>query len=119
MPVGDLDDDDDIDVIDLHFILESFRCSSSCGDEDLNTDGVVDEIDLDIVVTQLSCGDDNQDNIKEAMREIGLKESDWDAMVDSFGTEDEDNYVCWMIHYVVCDPFCEHTLATCPGSDPY
>ena len=132
-PIGDINNDGVVNVLDLIDLLLCFGQPAvpGCEAEDVNDDGVVNVLDLiDLLLDfglNCSCADPEAQpqSLEEALEEAGLDEDDWDDFMDIMQTgtqEEKDNWHCWMTHYLSChDPFgtCNPPPPNCPGSDPF
>ena len=123
---ADLDGDCKVGVKDLLIFLGNWGPCADCNDcpADFDGDCVVGVIDL---LTLLSSWGPCQCNpgaeapsIQEAVEDAGLTwPDDWLEFLDALGGPEEENYYCWMDHYLDhCEtPVC--TEALCPDNDPF
>jgi hypothetical protein len=88
---------------------------------DLNSDDVVDVLDLLILLDAWGpCLelDGEVEALDDVLDGVGLTTSDWDDYIDVVsGTNQSqiDNWVCWMINHLTQCTLCKQ----CPGSDPF
>ncbi len=118
---ADLDADGEVGAADLAILLAAWGSCSSCT-ADFDDDGDVDAADLATLLADWGCNTSTVSGVcqtlEDALDDVGLTLDDWDDFEDAIGTNDEECYLCWMLHYLEdCEPFCTSGCTMC--TDPY
>ncbi len=125
--IGDIDDDCEVDSVDLIWLLGSWGSCVGCA-ADLDCDGDVDPSDLILFLGNwghCDCSDEpgTPPTLQEAFEDACLDwPDDWNDVKDALGTEDQDNYLCWLDHYLnhCTNCFCPHAGSIdCSDDDPF
>jgi hypothetical protein len=133
--LGDVNLDGVVDVSDLLALLAAW---GPCPEEpcppldcpaDLNHDGVVDVSDLLILLAnwgpcpEFPARDQPTLSHEQVVLDAGLTMNDWDDFMtvminegDVYTPEQQQNWRCWMEHYL--GP-CQRCSSTCAGADPF
>ncbi len=122
----DLDDDGVVGTTDLIDLLGDWG-NDPGGWPDYNCDGIVGTGDLIILLGAWgNCpgtAGAEPPSLQEAFEDACLDwPEDWNATKDALGTSEQDNYLCWLDHYLnhCSNCFCPHAGSTdCSGDDPF
>lgn len=123
----DLNNSGHVDAADLIELLGAWGTDPG-GPPDFDGDGDVDAFDLlDLLGAWGACPCveefEEPPTLQELFEDACLTwPDDWNATKDALGTSEQDNYLCWLDHYLnhCTNCFCPHGGSTeCSGDDPF